>query len=92
MFKISKSDYVLGVKCPNAIWFKKLRKDLAKEFDTSILERGIEIGRLAIDKFPGGRYITAKPWEYEAAWQTQDAIKANDPFIYEATLSTKTGE
>ncbi|MBR5153910.1 MAG: DUF2779 domain-containing protein [Alphaproteobacteria bacterium] len=92
MFKISKSDYVLGVKCPNAIWFKKLRKELAKEFDTTILERGIEIGRLAQDKFLGGRYITAKPWEYEAAWQTQDAIKADDPYIYEATLSTKTGE
>ncbi|MBE6460629.1 MAG: DUF2779 domain-containing protein [Alphaproteobacteria bacterium] len=92
MFKISKSDYVLGVKCPNAIWFKKLRKDIQTEMNMAILERGHEIGRLAIDKFPGGRYITAKPWEYEAAWQTQDAIKADDPYIYEATLSTKTGE
>lgn len=57
-----------------------------------LARQGIEIGRLAQDKFPGGRYITAKPWEYEAAWQTQDAIKADDPYIYEATLSTKTGE
>ena len=58
----------------------------------AILERGHEIGRLAIDKFPGGRYITAKPWEYEAATQTQDAIQDGFPYIYEATLSTKTGE
>ena len=92
MFKISKSDHVLVVKCPSAIWFKKQRKELQQEMDMSILERGIEIGRLAIDKFPGGRYITAKPWEYEAACQTQDAIKAEDPFIYEATLFAKTGE
>ena len=92
MFKISKSDYVLGVKCPNAIWFKKLRKDIQTEMNMAILERGHEIGRLAIDKFPGGRYITAKPWEYEAATQTQDAIQDGFPYIYEATLSTKTGE
>ena len=58
----------------------------------SILERGREIGRLAQDKFPGGTYVTAKPWEYEAVWQTQDAIKGDAPYIYEATLSTKTGE
>lgn len=92
MFRISKSDYVLGVKCPNAIWFKKLRKDIQTEMNMAILERGTAIGELAQKKFPGGTIITAKPWEYEAAWRTQDAIKANDPFIYEATLSTKTGE
>ena len=92
MFKISKSDYVLGVKCPNAIWFKKLRKDIPTEMNMAILERGTAIGELAQQKFPGGTIITAKPWEYEAAWRTQDAIKANDPYIYEATLSTKTGE
>ena len=28
MFRISKSDYVLGIKCPNALWFKRYRKDL----------------------------------------------------------------
>ena len=92
MFKISKSDYVLGVKCPNAIWFKKLRKDIQTEMNMAILERGTAIGELAQKKFPGGTIITARPWEYEAAWRTQDAIKADDPYIYEATLSTKTSE
>ena len=92
MFKISKSDYVLGVKCPNAIWFKKLRKDIQTEMNIAILERGTAIGELAQNKFPGGTIITAKPWEYEAVWQTQDAIKSDEPYIYEATLSTKTGE
>ena len=61
MFKISKSDYVLGVKCPNAIWFKKLRKDIAPEMDTAVLERGTEIGELAQNKFPNGVLITEKP-------------------------------
>ncbi len=92
MFKISKSDYVLGVKCPNAIWFKKLRKDIQTEMNMAILERGTAIGELAQNKFPGGTIITAKPWEYAAAWRTQDAIRAGAPYIYEATLSTKTGE
>ena len=88
MFKISKSDYVLGVKCPNAIWFKKLRKDIAPEMDTAVLERGTEIGELAQDKFPNGVLITEKPWELGATKHTQDAIQAGVPYIYEATLTT----
>lgn len=92
MFKISKSDYVLGVKCPNAIWFKKLRKYIAQEMDTAVLERGTEIGELAQDKFPNGVLITEKPWESGATKHTQDAIQAGVPYIYEATLTTATGE
>ncbi|MBR2510838.1 MAG: DUF2779 domain-containing protein, partial [Alphaproteobacteria bacterium] len=92
MLKISKSDYVLGVKCPNAIWFKKLRKDIAQEMDTAVLERGTEIGELAQDKFPNGVLITEKAWESGATKHTQDAIQAGVPYIYEATLTTATGE
>lgn len=62
MFKISKSDYVLGVKCPNALWFKKFRKDLQPEMNQAVLDRGTEVGILAQSKFPGGTTITAKPW------------------------------
>ena len=92
MFKISKSDYVLGVKCPNALWFKKYRRDLQPEMNQAVLDRGTEIGILAQNKFPGGVLITAKPWEYDAISQTQDAIANGAPYIYEATLGTKTGE
>ena len=92
MIKISKSDYVLWVKCPNALWFKKFRKDLQPEMNTAVLERGTAVGELACDAFPDGVRITAKPWEYAAVAQTLDAMHNNAPFIYEATLSTPTGE
>ncbi len=89
---ISKSDYVLGLKCPNAIWFKKFRKDLQQELNTAILERSTAVGELACEKYPGGVRITAKPWESAAITQTRQAIANNAPFIYEATLATDTGE
>ena len=92
MFRISKSDYVLGIKCPNALWFKKNRKDLQQEMNQDVLDRGTEIGILAQNRFPGGVVIAAMPWDYEAMCRTQNAIHANEPYIYEATLGTETGE
>ncbi len=92
MFKISKSDYVLGIKCPNALWFKKYRHDIQPEMNQAVLDNGTAVGELACNRFPGGVRITAKPWEDEAITQTQTAINNNTPFIYEATFCTDTGE
>ena len=92
MIKISKSDYVTGIKCPNALWLKKNRPDIEQEKDHRILDNGTMVGELACDRFPGGVRITAKPWEDEAIIQTQSAISANAPFIYEATFATDSGE
>ena len=92
MMKISKSDYVLGIKCPNALWFKKYRKDLEQEKNQAVLDNGTAVGELACDRFSGGVRITAKPWEDAAIKQTKSAISDNAPFIYEATLSTDAGE
>ena len=92
MVRISKSDYVLGIKCPNALWFKKYRKDLESEKNQTVLDNGSYIGELACGRFPGGVRITAKPWEDTATTQTKSAISANSHFIYEATLGTETGE
>lgn len=92
MFRISKSDYVLGIKCPNALWLKKYRKDLQPEMNQAVLDNGTAVGELACNRFPGGVRIVAKPWEDTAITQTKSAISGNVPFIYEATLSTDTGE
>lgn len=92
MFRISKSDYVLGIKCPNALWFKKYRKDLQPEMNQAVLDNGTAVGELACNRFPGGVRIVAKPWEEAAITQTKSAISENVPFIYEATLGTNTGE
>jgi len=71
MFKISKSDYVLGVKCPNAIWFKKQCKDLQPEFNTALLEQGNAVGALARSKYPDGVHITDLPWGRSAVLNTK---------------------
>lgn len=90
--KISKSDYVLGLKCPNALWFKKFRKDIEPEKNQTILDNGTAVGELACDRFPGGVRVTAKPWEDAAISQTKSAMDANAPFIYEATFATDSDE
>lgn len=92
MIRISKSDYVLGLKCPNALWFKNCRKDLIPEKNDTVLERGTAVGELACDRFPGGVRITAKPWEEDALIQTKNAMDKGAPYIYEATFATETGE
>ena len=92
MIRISKSDYVLGVKCPNALWFKNFRKDLIPEKNDVVLSRGTSVGELACDRFPGGVRITAKPWEEQALIQTKNAMEEGAPYIYEATFATETGE
>ena len=92
MIKISKSDYVLGIKCLNALWFKKYRKDLETEKNQAVLDNGTAVCELACDRFPGGVRIAAKPWEDAAITQTKSAISGKALFIYEASLSTDTGE
>ncbi len=47
MMKLSKSDYVLGIKCPDALWFKKYRKDIVPEKKQSVLDNGTAIGQFA---------------------------------------------
>lgn len=90
--KLSKSDYVLGLRCPNALRFKKFHPEIEQEKNEAILEQGTKVGELACDKFPGGVRINAKPWEDAAVDETIDAINKNAPYIYEATLKTPTDE
>lgn len=90
--RISKSDYVLGQKCPRALWLKKHRPDIVPEKNEVVLARGTAVGELACDYYPGGVRITALPWTDEALAQTRAAIESNAPAIYEATFATDTGE
>ena len=90
--RISKSDYVLGQKCPRALWLKKHRPDIVPEKNEVVLVRGTAVGELACDYYPGGVRITALPWTADAVAQTRAAIESNAPAIYEATFATDTGE
>lgn len=90
--RLSKSDYVLGLKCPNALWFKKFRKDLVPETNQAVFDTGNMVGELACRRFQGGVMINTKPWEPTAITETMTAIKSNAPAIFEATFETPTKE
>jgi hypothetical protein len=89
---LSKSDYVLGLKCPLALWYKKYRKDLEPEKPTAVLERGNDVGALARERFPKGVIIDEKPWESQTAEHTKSCVKKHAKYIYEAVVWLKDGE
>ena len=82
--KISKSDYLLGVKCPSALWYKKHRPDLkpATTPNESVLRSGTEVGELARQRFAGGVLIDADSWTDEALTQTSKIMSAFAPAVF----------
>jgi len=90
--KISKSDYILGLKCPLALWFKKHRPDLSPEFNEATLNQGNEIGILAHKLYTEGKVVTYKPWEIEALAQTKKFVAEEVETIFEAVAKTESDE
>ena len=84
MIKLSKSDYVLGVKCPSALWYKKHRPDLKpdKQKNESALKSGTEVGILARQRFPGGVLINEDAWTDDAIIHTSEIMSKNAPAIF----------
>lgn len=90
--KISKSDYILGLKCPFALWLKKHRSDLKPEFDEGILIQGNEVGLYAQKLYPKGNEVTYLPWEPESLIQTEKFIEEGAEAVFEAAAKTPSGE
>lgn len=90
--KISKSDYILSLKCPLALWLKKHRQDLTPEFNEATLNQGNEIGSLAQKLYTEGKLITHKPWEQEALAQTEKFVAEGIETIFEAVAQAQSGE
>lgn len=84
MIKISKSDYVLGIKCPLALYYKKHRPELKPETpkNDAVLKSGTEVGELARKRFPGGTLINEDSWTDAAISHTLDVISNNKPAIF----------
>lgn len=90
--RISKSDYILSLKCPLALWLKGHRLDLTPEFNEKNLNQGSEIGILAQKLYTDGKLITHKPWKQEALAQTEKFVADGVETIFEAVAQTPTGE
>jgi len=89
---LSKSDYVLGLKCPLALWYKKYRRDLMVDASGPAIEQGHQVGELARQRFPKGVLVEENPWEAEAAEHTAECVRNKRKHIYEAVARLKTGE
>lgn len=54
---ISKSQFLMGVQCPKALWFYRNRRDLKTETDDAqqaLFDQGNEMGQLAQTYFKEG--------------------------------------
>lgn len=90
--RLSKSRYCTGLQCLRQLWWRVHEPDSPElEPDPglqAIFDRGHRIGELAQAQFPGGVLVDAEPWEIaEKCAQTQAALQAGAPAIYEASFT-----
>jgi len=92
---ISKSQFLVGVQCPKALWFYRNRPDLKAETDDAqqaLFDQGNEIGQLAQTYFKGGIEVEGEYWDIDGAIKkTEDLIKGEKSIIYEATARSPEG-
>lgn len=89
--RLSKSRFCAGLQCIRQLWWRVHEPDapeLAPDPGLqAVFDRGHRIGELAQAQFPGGLLVDAKPWEIaDKCAQTQAALRAGAPAIYEASF------
>jgi len=93
--KLSKSNYMEGLKCQKRLWYKTHEPDLGEPptpYEQRIMDGGTEVGIFAQKLFPGGKLIQAPYWDLKgAAEEIRHLMAENEPFIYEAAAVTKEG-
>lgn len=88
-FTLSKSRYIRGLQCHKSLWLYTHDRDLRKisKFATASFDQGNEVGELARDIFPGGKFIEFVGVSFDdQISETQKALKTAK-VIYEATFS-----
>jgi hypothetical protein len=89
---LSKSRFGAGLQCPRRLYLECYAPEFAEPPDVSqksVMEAGIAVGRLARQRFPGGRLVKEAYYEHDAAvTATLGAIKDRSiPAIYEAAFT-----
>jgi len=94
-WRISKSQYLKGVRCPKMLWLYRHRPDLAPEVTEGqqyLFDTGHEVGVLAQKCFKGGFEITAPYYKIDLAIKsTQKAIRDGKKYVFEATACSDDG-
>lgn len=84
---LSKSQFLLGLQCPKALWLARHAKELAAPISSSarmLFDQGHAVGQLAWELFPDGRLILAEKEKIGKALElTRQAVKDGVPAIYE---------
>ena len=89
---LSKSRFAAGLQCPKRLFLECYSPDLAEPPDISqqaLMETGIAVGRLARQRFPGGRLIEEEYYQHAVAMTATTAAIADGsvPAIYEAAFT-----
>jgi hypothetical protein len=92
--KLSKTDYLEGLRCPKLLWLRKNRPALAEQTDPQteyLFETGHRVEEYARQLFPGGVLIGngERGMFSELLAETEVAMSTTDvKHLYEATFST----
>ena len=86
---LSKSQYLVGLECPKALWLTRNRRDLIEKEDMSAEYRftvGNEVGEIAKQYYGEGFEPETQYYEVERAHKlTLESIKQGTKIIYEGT-------
>lgn len=90
VFRLSKSQYGKGLKCPKALWLYRHKSDLAdkvSDFQQNIFNHGKEVGALATKLFPNGIMIEEDyKHQEEALAHTKDVFTKGPEALFEAAF------
>lgn len=92
---ISKSQYLIGLQCPKALWLRRYRPDLKPEVSLTLQHRfdsGHEVGLLAQKCFVGGVEIAEEYHQIDATIRsTEEAIAGKPSAVFEAAARSPDG-
>ena len=88
MHSISKSQFVLGLQCPKALWLFRNQRDLMPEITPEkkeVLDTGNLVGQIAMDRYPVGVEVINEYWDINGALEaTKKFISNGENIIFEA--------
>ncbi len=89
---LSKSRFMGGLQCLKRVYLECFDRNLADEIPPdrqAIFEAGTRVGKIARDRYPGGRLISEDYRRHKAAIQSTSQIQSNEsiPAIYEAAFA-----
>jgi hypothetical protein len=87
--KLSKTDYLEGLRCPKLFWLRRNRPELAAAPDAQteyLFATGHRVEEYARQMFPGGVLIGSGPFSHLLA-ETENAMASDALYLYEATFA-----